>query len=190
MLAIAAETESSVPEFHAEPQRPAWFALHVKSRREKLVAAALRGKGYQEFVPMYRSRRQWSDRVADVETPLFPGYVFCRLDLNERLPVLTTPGVVAIVGFGKRPHPIADQEVEAIRTIVRSGLPAQPWPFLEVGQPVRIERGPLADLAGILLEIKKSQRLVVSVSLLRRSVAVEIEPDWARPVASSLAACR
>jgi len=159
-----------------------WFALQVKPRHEKAAANALRSKGFEEFLPMCTSVRRWSDRWKELQTPLFPRYVFCRFDLKDRLPVLTTPGVVSIVGTGKIPTPVDEAEIRAVQTIVKSGLPAEPWPFLRVGQLVRIEAGPLADLEGILLEIKNRHRLIVSVTILQRSVAVEIERFWVTPI--------
>ena len=162
-----------------------WFAVRVKSRAEKLVATMARNKGFEEFLPVYRSRRQWSDRMKSVETPLFPGYVFCRLAPERRLPLLTIPGVLHFVGIGKVPAPIEEAEIAAIRTAIESGLSAEPWPFLEVGQRVRLEGGPLEGLEGILIEARKQQRLVVSVTLLKRSVAVAIERHWVRPLGVS-----
>jgi transcription antitermination factor NusG len=159
-----------------------WFALRVKSRYEKLVATLANNKGFEEFLPMYQSRRRWSDRLKSIEFPLFPGYVFCRLNPQHRLPLLTIPGVLHFVGIGKVPVPIEDAEIASIQTAVRSGLSAEPWPFLQVGQRVRLEQGPLVGLDGILIGTSKQQRLVVSVTLLKRSVAVTIEPHWATPL--------
>lgn len=162
------------------PER--WFALRVKSRCEKVVAMMAQNKGFEEFLPLYQARRRWSDRVQSVELPLFPGYLFCRLDPQRRLPLLTIPGVLHFVGIGKIPIPIEDAEIAAIQTAIRSGLSTEPCPFLEVGQRVRLEDGPLAGLEGILVGTSKQQRLVVSVTLLQRSVAVAIERDWATPL--------
>jgi transcription antitermination factor NusG len=154
-----------------------------------IAAATLRGKGYEEFLPLYRSRRRWSDRFKELELPLFPGYLFCRCDVTDRLmPILTTPGVIGIVGAGKTPVPIDEEEIEAIRAILRSGLAALPWPFLTIGSRVYIERGPLAGLEGIITNADKVYRLIVSVNLLQRSVAVEIDRDWARPIAKGMGA--
>jgi transcription antitermination factor NusG len=139
-------------------------------------------KGYEEFLPVYQSRRRWSDRVKSVELPLFPGYVFCRLNVEYRLPILTIPGVLHFVGLGRVPVPIDDAEVADLQTAVRCGLEVGPWPYLDVGQRVRLEAGPLAGLEGILVEQRKQHRIVVSVSLLQRSVAVEIEADWVTPL--------
>jgi transcription antitermination factor NusG len=159
-----------------------WYALHVRSQHEKIVASALRGKGYEEFLPLYRRKNRWSDRMKVIERPLFPGYVFCRFDLQKRLPILVTPGVLLIVGVGKTPLPVDESEIAALQSIVKSGYQAEPWPFLQVGQRVRIECGSLEGVEGILLGLKKPQRLVVSITLLQRSVAVEIDEHWASPI--------
>jgi transcription antitermination factor NusG len=162
-----------------------WYALRVQSRLANIASATLRGKGYEEFLPLYRSRRRWSDRVKVLDQPLFPGYLFCRFDPQDRLlPVLTTPGVIGVVGAGKTPLPVSEEEVEAVKIILRSGVTAEPWPFLGVGSRVYIEHGPLAGLEGIVTNTDKGQRIVVSVTLLQRSVAVEIDRDWARPTAA------
>jgi transcription antitermination factor NusG len=169
-------------EEHCDSVRYAWFALRVKSRSEKIVSTIARHKGFEEFLPLYQSRRRWSDRYKSVELPLFPGYVFCRLDPDFRLPLLTIPGVLSFVGIGRVPAPIDDAEIAAIQTAIGAGLLAEPYPFLEVGQRVRLEEGPLAGLEGFLVEVRKQQRIAVSVSLLKRSVAVEIDRHWVRPL--------
>jgi transcription antitermination factor NusG len=143
----------------------------------------LRGKGYQEFLPTYRSKRRWSDRVKELDLPLFPGYLFCRFDVRGRLlPILTTPGVMSIVGAGKTPIPVSDDEISAVQAVIRSGLPAMPWPCLTVGSRILVEAGPLAGLEGIALNVDHKYRLVVSLTLLQRAVAVEIEREWVRPI--------
>ncbi|MBZ5586328.1 MAG: hypothetical protein LAQ30_29905 [Acidobacteriia bacterium] len=167
----------------SRPDNLSWYAIRIQSRLGSVASATLRGKGYEEFLPLYRSRRRWSDRVKELELPLFPGYLFCRFDVSDRLmPILTTPGVIGIVGAGKTPVPVDDEEIGAIRAILRSGLAAQPWPFLQVGAKVYIERGPLAGVEGIIANTDKVYRLVVSVNLLQRSVAVEVDREWARPI--------
>ncbi len=159
-----------------------WYALRVKPRFERVVSASARNKGFEEFLPLYLCRRRWSDRFTSVELPLFPGYVFCRLNPERRLPLLTIPGVFHFVGVGRIPAPIDDTEIGAIQATIRSGLLAEPYPFLEVGQRVKVEEGPLAGLEGFLVEVRKQQRIVVSVTLLKRSVGVEIERPWIRPL--------
>ena len=116
------------------------------------------------------------------ERPLFPGYLFCSFDLNRRLPILTTPGVLHILGLGKEPIAIDQREVDALWTTVRSGVVVSPWPFLRVGERVEVIRGPLTGVEGVVNQIKGACRLVVSVSLLQRSVAAEIEREWIQPV--------
>ena len=159
-----------------------WFALRVKSRCEKAVAAMAHSKGFEEFLPVYRCRRTWSDRLKSVELPLFPGYVFCRLDPLHRLPLLTTPGVLHLVGIGRTPIPIDEGEIASIRIAVQSGLSIEPWTFLECGQRVRLEKGPLAGLEGIFTGDSNEERVVVSVSLLKRSMAVTIKRKWVTPL--------
>ncbi len=162
---------------------PRWYALRVRQRYEKMASTALRNKGCQEFLPLYRARRQWSDRIAEVELPLFPGYLFCHFDLaDHRVPVLSTPGVIGLVGSANRALPVDDGELAAVRAIVESGFAAEPWPYLESGTPVHIGHGALAGVEGIFIEARKHHRLVVSVTLLQRSVAVEVDSAWVSPV--------
>jgi transcription antitermination factor NusG len=158
-----------------------WYAVAVRSNFERIVGHSLRQKDYEVFLPTYLSKRRWSDRTKVVECALFPGYLFCRMDLRRRVPLLDTPGVASIVGVGKCAVPVRDSEIAAIQRIVESGLPMSPWPFLKAGQFVYINQGPLAGLEGILVAIKNRSRLVVSVEMLQRSVTVEIESDWAEP---------
>lgn len=162
-----------------------WFAVQVRPRYENIAASLLRAKGYDEFLPLYTSRRRWSDRVKNIELPLFPGYLFCRMDPLLRLPVLMTPGVISIIGVGRIPVPVEDSEIEAVRTIVQSGVSAEPCPFLHVGQRVEITDGPLAGIDGQLIECRNSHRLVVSVPLLQRSVSVELQRGWVSPLPES-----
>lgn len=159
-----------------------WFAVQVRTRWESSTALLLSGKGYQTLLPTYRTQKRWNGKLRQVNAPLFPGYVFCQFDRQKRLPILVTPGVIAVVGQGKVPLPVDDAEIEAIRTIVSSGVLAEPWPFLEVGQKVRIESDALQGLEGILVQFKGKHRVVLSVSLLRRSVALEIDRACVRPL--------
>lgn len=158
-----------------------WFALTVKPQHERTAALALRLKGFEEFLPLYRARRQWSDRIKTLELPLFPGYVFCRFPVFRKAAVLGTPSVQGIVGFGGVLAPLEDAEIESIRAMVASGCPVGPWPYLRAGQRVRIQAGPLRGLEGVLVSLKDSWRVVVSLHLLQRSVAVEVERDVIGP---------
>ena len=117
-----------------------------------------------------------------MELPLFPGYVFCQFDRMNRLPILTVPGIVHIVGIGRSPMPVDDTEIASIQAAVKSGLPSQPWPFLEAGDKVRIERGPLSGVEGILLGFRGQQRLVLSITLLQRSVGVLVDTALVRMI--------
>ena len=159
-----------------------WYALRVRSRREYMVGTHLEARGYKSFLPLYKCRKRWSDRFKEIEQPLFPGYVFCQFNTLNRLPILSIPGVVHVVGVGRIPTPVDESEITAIRTAVMYGLPSQPWPFLRVGHRVRIEYGPLSGLEGILLGFGAHQRLVLSVTLLQRSVAVQVDEAWVKPM--------
>jgi len=159
-----------------------WYALNVRPRFEKFVRTHLEEKGYEVFLPTYTATRRWSDRVKSVTLPLFPSYVFCRFDVNARLPILVTPGVNFVVGSGKTPVSVEENELSAIRCVMESGVATQPWPYLQVGDTARIEAGPLEGLSGIVMRMKGSCRLVVSVSLLMRSVSVELDRTWIKPI--------
>jgi transcription antitermination factor NusG len=159
----------------------AWYALQVRSKHERNVAEFLRGKGYEWFLPLYKCRKHWSDRIKEIESPLFPGYLFCRFDSQKRLPILTTPGVIQVVGYNRQPAPVDDSEISALQTLVASGLSNQPWPYIHVGDQVEIHAGPLRGLSGILTEFKGKHKLIVSVTLLQRSVAVEIDSAFVTP---------
>lgn len=159
-------------------QRWPWFAVLTRLGRERHASASLSNMGYEYFLPMTCSTRRWSDRWKKVATPLFPGYVFCRMNPHHRLPVLTTPGVIRIVGVGKTPVPIEEEEIVALQQVESSCLPTITWPYLKAGQIARIGDGPLRGLTGVVTRIKSGMKLILSVSLLQRSVAVEIDRDW------------
>jgi transcription antitermination factor NusG len=159
-------------------ERREWYALQVWSRKESHVAALLRGIGYECFLPTYKVQRQWSDRLKETECPLFPGYLFSRFDFQSRRGLVMTPGVIQIVGNGRVALPVAETEIERLQMAVASEAPRQPWPYLEVGERVRVTWGSLKGLEGILINFKGSHRVVLSVSLLQRSVAVEIDHSW------------
>lgn len=148
-----------------------WFAIQVRTRYEFLVATILRSKGLKEFVPKYKSKRQWSDRTKVLELPLFPGYVFCRFNAQTRVPILTTPGVIRIVGVNSA---IPDSEIKAIQTVVAHGVSAIPYPYLDVGTRVQVIAGPLAGVEGILVSYRNDFRLILSVTLVRNSISIEV----------------
>jgi transcription antitermination factor NusG len=159
----------------------AWYALTVGPRKEKLTAQALRTRGFEDFLPLYSLRSQWSDRIRKIERPLFQGYVFCRFDQIERQAVLKTPDVVSIVGFGRTPKPVDETEIAALQAVCASGLDAMPYPTLATGSKVRLNDGPLKGLEGVFVEDKKT-RLILSLTLLQRSVVVEIDRAWVAPL--------
>ena len=159
-----------------------WFALYTKTHHEKRIATMLRGKGYTEFLPLYKSRHRHSGRFRDVELPLFPNYVFCRFQPEQRLPVLMVPGVFFIVGGPGGPEVIDASEIETLQRIAATGLRTQPLPFLAAGDRVRVLEGPLGGTEGIIESEKGECRLIVSITLLQRSVAVDVDRRWVRPM--------
>jgi transcription antitermination factor NusG len=169
-----------------------WYALQVRTRWESSTALLLRGKGYQTLLPTYKTtdekKRRLSGGPKQANAPLFPGYVFCQFDVQNRLPILVTPGVIAAVSFGRQPIPVEEAEIAALQTIVSSGFRAEPWPYLELGQRIRIQTDALKGLEGILINFKGNHRIVVSVSLLRRSVALEIDRCCVTPIGPARAA--
>jgi transcription antitermination factor NusG len=141
----------------------------------------LKKKGYEVFCPTYIESRQYSDRIKRAEVALFAGYTFCRMDIEKRLPVLTTAGVREILSVGGIPAPISENEIENIRRAVTSGSLVQPWPYLKKGHRVRIQCGCLAGVEGVLISVKGSDKLVLSIDILQRSVCVEVDRSWIRP---------
>ena len=158
-----------------------WYALKVRTRSEVFVGKCLYHKSYETFVPTYPEAKAYSDRIKKVDLALFPGYIFCRLDLERRLPILTTPGVEYIVSQEREPQEIPEAEIDGIMRAVKDGN-AKPWPYLKTGDRVRVKLGSFAGVEGILASEKGTDRLVLSVTMLQRSVAVEIDRLWVRPV--------
>ena len=159
-----------------------WYALAVKHQHENAVVSGLREAGFETLLPIYKSARKWSDRTRQIEAPVFPGYVFAHFPYEDRVRVLRIPAVRSIVSFSGKPAVLAPRELEDIRAAVESKLPLRPWPFLKQGDLVRIERGPLKGLEATLIQEKDSLRLIISVELLQRAVAVEISPDMIVPL--------
>ena len=165
-----------MPDTVLEEQRHCdWFAILVRPRHEKTVSRLLESKGNESFVPVYKANRCYGKRMRSVELPLFPGYVFSRFESCKRLPVIVTPGVVSILGAGREPLPVDETEIESLRTAMARKLALIPIPYLKVGNRVQISKGPLAGMEGTVLRAGKSVRVVLSVSLLQRSVAVEVD---------------
>jgi transcription antitermination factor NusG len=170
---------------HARAGDEDWFAVRVRSNHERKVASSLEHRGIESFLPLYRKRCRWSDRMREVDYPLFTGYVFSRFAVERRLPVLQVPGVVSIVGRGREPVPVDAGEMQALRLLVASIQAAEPFPYLRIGDRVRVDRGPLKGLEGQLVASRRGSRFVVSVSLLQRAVAVEIDERWVTPMAGA-----
>jgi transcription antitermination factor NusG len=155
-----------------------WFALQVWVGREQLCAKHLSVRGYEVFLPCYGERRRWTDRIKIINRALFAGYVFCRMSSDVFAKMVMTPGVLRIVGDGQRPLPVAADEIESLQRLVASGLAPEPVEFMQAGQHVRVIAGPLADCEGFVVRRKSHHCLVISVSLLRRAVAVEIDEAY------------
>ena len=158
-----------------------WYALRTRSNCEKIAAASLGARYFEQFLPLYHLPKRSLDRTTESNIPLFPGYLFCRFAPSSRTRILSTAGVVAIVAFGGKPAPIDDAEIEGLRRALGSGQEMEPYPYLYEGQKIRIEKGPLRGLEGILVK-KEGWQIVISVQLLRRAVAVEIDPASIAPI--------
>lgn len=165
--------------FEEEASDPRWFAVWTRSRQEKIAAAMLGTLGVQHFLPLKSELRQWSDRKQTVHLPLFSGYLFVRMDPNKdsRLEVLKTPGIAGFVGNNTGPLPIPDQQIEDIRTVLTERVECSVLPFLEEGARVRVVRGPLAGIEGRLLQGNSTSRLLISIEMIHKSLAVSVSRD-------------
>lgn len=171
------EIESSITNSDSAP----WVALMVRPRAERRVQQGLANLGLETFVAWHGVRRRWADRVKILEQNVLPGYVFCHSQFAERLTVMHQAGVERVVSFNRSPALIPDSEIASLRRAVQSQLPLGPWPFLKAGQRVRIEKGVLAGTEGTLARESSGWRVVVSVSALQRSIAVEVDRDMITP---------
>ena len=152
-----------------------WYAVCTRHQHERVAARILMDKAFEVFLPLYKARRKWQDRIKEISVPLFPGYLFVREGLDRWLQILSTAGVSSIVSCGGRPAAIPFSEIEAVRQIVESTLRVEPHPFLKSGDWVRVKYGPIAGVEGILLRKKNAARLVLSVEMLGKSAAVEVD---------------
>jgi transcription antitermination factor NusG len=159
-----------------------WYAVYTRHQHEKTVAESLSNNGMEVFLPTYGAIRQWKDRKKHLLLPLFPCYVFLHGGLERRVKVLSTPGVYSFVSVCGHPAAIQETEIEAIRTAVTSGLRAEPFPFLQCGDRVRVKAGPLMGIEGILIRKKSSYRLILSAELLQKSIAVEVDAFSVEPL--------
>jgi transcription antitermination factor NusG len=164
-----------------------WWALYTRHQHEKVVSEMLTAKGFEVFLPLYESTRRWKDRTKLLSLPLFPCYVFVRGGLDRKLQVVTTPGIHMILYRGDRVAFIPEPEIDAIRRAVSGELRVEPHPFLKCGMRVRVTRGALEGVEGILARKKNLCRLILSVDMLTQSVAVEIHASDVEPCAAPMA---
>jgi len=160
-----------------------WYAVKVRAGAEPRIALALEHKGFPIFLPTWTEPRPYSDRIKRVQSALFPGYLFSRLDTEHPLRLVTTPGVDCIVSMAGTPTPIDQSEIDAIIRVTQSGACLEPWPYLKTGDKVAIQFGALSGLEGVLVHSRSRDRLILSVHLLQRSLSVEIDRSWVRPLA-------
>jgi transcription antitermination factor NusG len=164
---------TSFPEANVGSER--WFAVYTCANHEKQVEKQFKVRQLNHFLPLYGSVRRWKDRRVRLQMPLFPGYIFARFRFDERLRILQVPGVVRIIGFDGRPYPLPEHEIEKLRLGMSHGLAIEPHPYLKAGCRVRIIHGPLQGTQGILVRTKNTHRVVLSLDLISRSAAVEVE---------------
>jgi len=159
-----------------------WYAAYTSANHEKRVAEQLGVRSIEHFLPLYESVRRWKDRRMTLQLPLFPGYVFVRMALRDRLQVLQLPGVARLVGFNGKPTALPKEEIEGLRTGLADGLRAQPHPYLTAGRRAHIRCGPLTGLEGIVLRLKGKWRVVLSLDLIQRAISVEVDASSLEPV--------
>jgi transcription antitermination factor NusG len=167
-----------------ERQTALWYAVYTCSRHEKVVAKQLEDRQIETFLPLHRTWRRWKDRRKQVELALFPSYVFVRIPAQARLRVLQVPGVASLVSFNGQPAPLPEQEIEALRVGLEHQVFAEPHPYLKVGRKVRVARGPMAGAEGILSRKKEKFRVVISIDVLMRSIAVEVDGNDVEAIGS------
>jgi transcription antitermination factor NusG len=159
-----------------------WYAVYTYPRHEKAVTEQLESKSVEAYLPTFVTESRWKDRRVRIKTPFFPGYVFTRINLCEQNKVFTVPGVIRMLSFNGKPAPIDDCEIAAVRLCLERGATVVPYPFLEVGDRVRVRSGVLAGLEGLISRCKDERRLIVPISLINQSVAVEIDVRLLEPL--------
>lgn len=178
------DTNGSILVVPSDHHQPRWYAAYTSANHEKRVVEQLGARQIEHFFPAYSSVRRWKDRRVTLQMPLFPGYVFVRLGHQNRLEILKLSGVARLVGFGGIPAPLPDDEIDTLRAGLASGVRAEPHPYLTLGQRARIKRGPLIGMEGVLLRWKGSWRVVLSLDLIQRSVAVDVDISALEPLAA------
>jgi len=162
-----------------------WYAAYTCAKHEKRVREQLEQRSVESFLPVYETVRRWKDRRMHLQLPLFPGYVFVRLALSDRLRVLQVPSVVRLVGFNGHLSALPDEEIEGLKKGLACGVRAEPHPFMTAGRPVRIKAGPLEGREGILIRRKGNLRVVLSIDLIQRSIVVDVDAADVEPLLSS-----
>jgi len=162
-----------------------WYAGYTASRHEKRVAEHFAQRGVEHFLPLYETIHRWNNGRHRVQLPLFPGYIFVRIALRDRLRVIDVPGFVRLVGFNSLPHPLPEADINRMKEALNKGVLAEPYPYLTVGTRVEIRNGPMQGMTGILLRRQNKCRVVISVDLIMRSMAVEVEASDVVQVRSS-----
>ena len=181
-MSLVANSRADKMKMH---ENHSWYAVEVVYKKELVVASALEKKAFECYVPLYTARRVWSDRIKVVSIPLFSGYIFCRFDSNEsRLPILVTPSVRHVVSINKEPAAIPDAEIESIRLAIEGGAVVEPCERLHSGCHVVVSKGPFAGVEGEFVRYQGKDRLIVSIALIQRSVAVEVDRAFVEPVSS------
>lgn len=163
-------TACSVPD-----DKKSWYALYTRARHEKAVDQNLRKKGFETFLPLRKITRHWSDRIKEIEEPMFGGYLFVRIPLKDRFEILETRGSVSFVGFNSGPAPVSEKELETVRRFIQEKISVDPYPYLGNGDRVYVRSGPLKGVEGFILRKDRHTRLVISLDLLFQSIAVEID---------------
>jgi transcription antitermination factor NusG len=174
-LIVDATTSTQCPGLPSSFWEPFWYAAYTSANHEKRVAEQLTTRSVEHFLPLYQAVRRWKDRRVQLELPLFPGYVFVRIALSDRLQVLQVPGVAKLVGFSGTPTALPQEEIEALRASFACGVRAEPHSYLAAGRRVRVKSGSFAGMSGILVKRKNMVRFVMSVELIHRSIAVELD---------------
>ena len=174
-LIVTATSSSFCHGLPSNNWEPLWYAAYTSANHEKRVAEQLSLRRVEHFLPLYQSVRAWKDRRVLLQRPLFPGYVFVRLALHDRLQVLQVAGVAKLVGFSGTPAALPQEEIDALRTSLLNGIRAEPHPYLTVGQKVKVKSGLFSGMTGILVKKKNRVRFVVSVEMIHRSIAIELD---------------
>ncbi|MBW4028295.1 MAG: UpxY family transcription antiterminator [Acidobacteria bacterium] len=162
-----------------------WYVVYTCARHEKVIARHFEERGLAYFLPLYQETHRWNKREARVSLPLFPGYIFVQTAIQDRYRPLQVPGVLHYVGSGSTPTPIPEDEIDTLRQVLIRGKDVVPHPYLSAGCSVRISSGPMAGLSGIIERTKSGSRFIVTVEMIKRSIAIELDGFQIVPVRSN-----